>query len=614
MDYFDLLRELDDNKYEINDFIDSNNKTILTEEINAYTTFINQLLGHFNQLIVKVQDIISKEELDRNTKLQKEITEDITKIDNTTDSLDKLDSLKEIITKLKKYYKDLEDESLSFLKDDSSILEYNNLIKKANQNITDLKSLELPISIIEELKPYYEALKGKDIDKLNAFINKTNSILLNNTSNVNTKKGTVTERVFSLFAKINDQIVNSSFLNKNNLTYALYTLEDGSSYYAIIKSLDEIKILDQSFSNLPNLIQTQDNIINTCKIIIKNAGIYYDLNEYMRYIEKSYKTKMTKDIDELILKYKNRLTMMENILTSQLVFIDDIALLVNNKPCSNYPNITYSDVPINEYFSTYRNETERLIIEVLLNPSIKSEFNTKSILKTLYDEDTINSLLTSNYISKEDSPIINTDEIIVTEDLDVSSNIKTNYEKIREYLNSRVLELELLTSSPKINVTITKDNNPLFKDINTVLDLNTAVVICDKVYKKGQGDYAIIDYLKTGNTLKFTSKYKARDLASNTNRNDYLKLLIENVIKRYIYLKSEGQDNIIINFLDNLLNKNITSNDLENAILNDETVLSDAVNNFCYDFLDKLSLKYQKVEELCKGNNEIIKKINNFLQ
>ena len=334
----------------------------------------------------------------------------------------------------------------------------------------------------------------------------------------------------------------------------------------------------------------------------------------MRYIEKSYKTKMTKDIDELILKYKNRLTMMENILTSQLVFIDDIALLVNNKPCSNYPNITYSDVPINEYFSTYRNETERLIIEVLLNPSIKSEFNTKSILKTLYDEDTINSLLTSNYISKEDSPIINTDEIIVTEDLDVSSNIKTNYEKIREYLNSRVLELELLTSSPKINVTITKDNNPLFKDINTVLDLNTAVVICDKVYKKGQGDYAIIDYLKTGNTLKFTSKYKARDLASNTNRNDYLKLLIENVIKRYIYLKSEGQDNIIINFLDNLLNKNITSNDLENAILNDETVLSDAVNNFCYDFLDKLSLKYQKVEELCKGNNEIIKKINNFLQ
>ena len=614
MDYFDLLRELDDNKYEINDFIDSNNKTILTEEINAYTTFINQLLGHFNQLIVKVQDIISKEELDRNTKLQKEITEDITKIDNTTDSLDKLDSLKEIITKLKKYYKDLEDESLSFLKDDSSILEYNNLIKKANQNITDLKSLELPISIIEELKPYYEALKGKDIDKLNAFINKTNSILLNNTSNVNTKKGTVTERVFSLFAKINDQIVNSSFLNKNNLTYALYTLEDGSSYYAIIKSLDEIKILDQSFSNLPNLILTKDNIINTCKIIIKNGGIYYDLNEYMRYIEKSYKTKMTKDIDELILKYKNRLTTMENVLTSQLVFIDDIALLVNNKPCSNYPNITYRDVPINEYFSTYKNETERLIIELLLNPSIKSEFNTKSILKTLYDEDTINSLLTSNYTSKEDSPIINTDEIIVTEDLDVSSNIKTNYEKIREYLNSRVLELELLTSSPKINVTITKDNNPLFKDINTVLDLNTAVVICDKVYKKGQGDYAIIDYLKTGNTLKFTSKYKARDLASNTNRNDYLKLLIENVIKRYIYLKSEGQDNIIINFLDNLLNKNITSNDLENAVLNDETVLSDAVNNFCYDFLDKLSLKYQKVEELCKGNNEIIKKINNFLQ
>ena len=298
-----------------------------------------------------------------------------------------------------------------------------------------------------------------------------------------------------------------------------------------IKEEKEIEILNQSFSSLPNLVLTKDNIIDTCKLIIRNAGIYYDINEYMRYIEKSYKTRMTKEIDDLILKYKTRLQELENAITIQLSFIDDIALLVNHKPSNKYPNITYNDISIDKYFPNYEEESdtklkevERLIIEVLLNPNIKSEFNTKSILKTLYDSNTIGSLLTSNYIKENIVPSVNTSDNIINE-LEVTTNIKTNYEKIRDYLNMRVNELKLLESSPKINVTITKDDNTIFKDINTVLDLSTAISICDKVYKKGQGNYAVIDYLKTGNTLKFTSKYKARDLASSVNRNNYLKLL-----------------------------------------------------------------------------------------
>ena len=421
--------------------------------------------------------------------------------------------------------------------------------------------------------------------------------------------------MFSLFAKINDQIIDSAFLNKDSLVYALYTLEDNSKYYAIIKNEKEIEVLNQSLTNLPNLVLTKDNIIETCKIIIKNAGIYYDINEYMRYVEKSYKNKMTKEIDEVILKYKTRLQEIENLITTQLSFIDDIALLVNHKPCDKYPNITYNDISLNKYFPNYTlepdsklKEVERLITEVLLNPNIKSEFNTKSILKTLYDSNIIDSLLTSKYIKEDNTPLVNTSDNI-NNDLEVTSNIKTNYDKIKDYLNMRVEELNLLDASPKINVTITKDDNNIFKDINTVLDLNTAISICDKVYKKGQGEYAVIDYLKTGNTLKFTSKYKARDLASSVNRDNYLKLLLENIFKRYLLNKDNNS------FIESILSKDsISIKDIVNSLLADNNLLITSITNFDYDFLDSTSDKAKRVEELLNNKEDsVIVKINKIL-
>ena len=374
-------------------------------------------------------------------------------------------------------------------------------------------------------------------------------------------------------------------------------------------------MLNQSLTNLPNLVLTKDNIIETCKIIIKNAGIYYDINEYMRYVEKSYKNKMTKEIDEVILKYKTRLQEIENLITTQLSFIDDIALLVNHKPCDKYPNITYNDISLDKYFPNYTlepdsklKEVERLITEVLLNPNIKSEFNTKSILKTLYDSNIIGSLFTSNYIKEDNTPLVNTSDNI-NNDLEVTSNIKTNYDKIKDYLNMRVEELKLLDASPKINVTITKDDNNIFKDINTVLDLNTAISICDKVYKKGQGEYAVIDYLKTGNTLKFTSKYKARDLASSVNRDNYLKLLLENIFKRYLLNKDNNS------FIESILSKDsISIKDIVNSLLADNNLLITSITNFDYDFLDSTSDKAKRVEELLNNKEDsVIVKINKIL-
>ncbi len=615
---FEVLKELDDDRSEIKSFIDSSNKTILDEEIKLKITIINQLMGYYNQILVRVQDIIPKEEFNDYIAFKDKITKKITSLENEDNSKVKLTSLNEIYNELLDTYNALNSKTLNIIENDNFLLEYNNLIKKANEVIMALNNTVLSKSLLESLLPLYNEVKNtRDINIITSFINRVQEILSNyKEKDINAKLGKENERVFSLFAKINDQIVDSTYINNSNLVYALYTLEDGSKYYAIIKEEKEIEILNQSFSSLPNLVLTKDNIIDTCKLIIRNAGIYYDINEYMRYIEKSYKTRMTKEIDDLILKYKTRLQELENAITIQLSFIDDIALLVNHKPSNKYPNITYNDISIDKYFPNYEEESdtklkevERLIIEVLLNPNIKSEFNTKSILKTLYDSNTIGSLLTSNYIKENIVPSVNTSDNIINE-LEVTTNIKTNYEKIRDYLNMRVNELKLLESSPKINVTITKDDNTIFKDINTVLDLSTVISICDKVYKKGQGNYAVIDYLKTGNTLKFTSKYKARDLASSVNRNNYLKLLLENIFKRYLYQKDNNT------FVENVLSKDSVSvKDIIKVLLDDEKLLTDTINNFDYNYLDNTNDKSRRIEEILNNKNDLmIVKINNILE
>ena len=615
---FELLKEKIDNKEELENFIKINNHNILEEEINSKITLVKQLLGYYNQTLVRSQDLLTVSDFNEELNIKNEISLSFGEIEKIENSSMKLEKLNNIYLKLYNNYFSFSNKVLDAIKTSTLITDYNNTISKANNIILNLNKSILPKSIIDEVIPFYnEAKNSTDINKITAFINiATTKLNSNENIDVNVKQGRENERIFSLFAKINDQIIDANYLTVNNLVYALYTLEDNSKYYAIIKDEKEIEILNQSFNNLPNLVLTKDNIIETCKLIIKNAGIYYDINEYMRYVEKSYKTKMTKEIDDLILKYKTRLQELETFIKAQLDFIDDIALLVNHKPCPKYPNITYNDIDINNYFPNYLkendsklNEIERLIIEVLLNPTIKSEFNTKSILNTLYDESIINSLLTSNYNVIEETPNVNTNDNIVNR-LEVTNNIKTNYEKIKDYLKDRVEELKLLESSPKINVTITKDDNNIFKDINTVLDLNTAIIICDKVYKKGQGNYAIIDYLKTGNTLKFTSKYKARDLASNTNRCDYLKLLLENIFKRYLY------NNNLNTFIDNIISKdNITVKSIVIDLLNNEEILTDAINNFDYEYLDLLSEKSKRIDIILNNKSDLkIEKINIILE
>ena len=90
---FDLLRELDDNGHEIEEFIKTTNNSINLEEIKTKTTFIKQLLGYYNQIILRVQDIFPKEELNAHITIQKDFSNKIESLEKEMDIRKKLDAL-----------------------------------------------------------------------------------------------------------------------------------------------------------------------------------------------------------------------------------------------------------------------------------------------------------------------------------------------------------------------------------------------------------------------------------------------------------------------------------------------------------------------------------------
>lgn len=610
---------LDNTDNNITNFITSVNNNINAEFVNVYTTLIDQLLGHFNQLIVKYGDGVKSKNLEHLITLKETLREDF---ENTKDSLSleqKIITFPKIYNQLQDYYNSLIIEINRSLTNYEIISEYNNLVKRVNANLERLKDKEFDDKTITEIVSLYKNICNNinAITSLETLVTKMESLLIEPDNNKG-KSVNQTIKVFDLFAKINDQIIGSTFTfsSKNNLTYAVYKLEDQSTYFAIIKTEQEIKILEQSFTSLPNLVLTKDNIINTCRAIIKNAEIYYDINEFMRYIGMSYKTKMTKEIDQLVANYKRRLSNLEGILKKQLTFIDDIALLVNNRPCPNYPNIAYTDVSLDRYFpinsaDSKEKEIEHLITNIILNPDIKTTFDTASILKTLYSDDVIHELENSSLELKKATPVVDTDNLVVDLKLPTTQELITNKAKISSYLVERLNELNLLKNSAKVNVTLTRDSNPLFKDINTIFDLHTAIVICDKVYKEGQGLFAVKDYLRTGELLKFTSKYQARSLVENVDRANYLKLLLESILKDYLLNKGS---HLVINYVKSYLLKDEFNLQIAlEKFLKDDSLLEDVITNYNYQYLDSLSHDAKLTKELLLNNTSEMLKINNLL-
>ena len=71
MKNFDLLPLLNDNIAEIKDFIKDTDKMLIEEEISVKSILIDQLLGHYNQLLVRIQDTITKDSLNKHNNIIK---------------------------------------------------------------------------------------------------------------------------------------------------------------------------------------------------------------------------------------------------------------------------------------------------------------------------------------------------------------------------------------------------------------------------------------------------------------------------------------------------------------------------------------------------------------
>ena len=154
-----------------------------------------------------------------------------------------------------------------------------------------------------------------------------------------------------------------------------------------------------------------------------------------------------------------------------------------------------------------------------------------------------------------------------------------------------------------------------------------AAAISDQKYQQGQGMFAVNQYLKTGETARFTSNFDARNLASSVDKEEYLKLLLENMVKSFAGSgKKIKEDKTyfdrmqpIFSFIQRELSKE--EFDVEKSrelLLNDDNLLNTAVSNFDYDYLDPLSEESKMLDQALDfgkaNNNPSAIKIDQALQ
>ena len=368
-----------------------------------------------------------------------------------------------------------------------------------------------------------------------------------------------------------------------------------------------------------NKVKIEENL----KIIVNNIMIYYDLKEYTRYVEQLYKGKMIGNINQAIEKYKSRLMTMENILKGQLTFMDDIAPILNRKSSSKYPNIVYNDVLVKDFYPNEVTDAtldekiklqHKLMIK-LADDTISNNITSKEAMLTIYGNDIIDKLTNEFSIPSDDVvkkvPVANNN----SEKEMTDNQMITNYQKISDYLKIRKTQLEEVAKGNS-DIAITEKDDLIYQNVNTIFDLNIAAIISDNQYSSGQGIYAISQYLKTGEANRFTSSSNARTLASKVKPNNYIALLMENMIKSFAGSGKKSSEDAtyldrmqqVLSFVKEELSKDVFSaNDMKEKLLNNDNLLGIAVKNFDYDYLDPTSenskLFEQAIEIGINNNN-----------
>ena len=251
----------------------------------------------------------------------------------------------------------------------------------------------------------------------------------------------------------------------------------------------------------------------------------------------------------------------------------------------------------------------------LADDTISNNITSKEAMLTIYGNDIIDKLTNEFSIPSDDVvkkvPVANNN----SEKEMTDNQMITNYQKISDYLKIRKTQLEEVAKGNS-DIAITEKDDLIYQNVNTIFDLNIAAIISDNQYSSGQGIYSISQYLKTGEANRFTSSSNARTLASKVKPNNYIALLMENMIKSFAGSGKKSSEDAtyldrmqqVLSFVKEELSKDVFSaNDMKEKLLNNDNLLGIAVKNFDYDYLDPTSenskLFEQAIEIGINNNN-----------
>ena len=602
----------EDKVKEVDNFLTDNKKSLESSYVDILSNYLIQMNGYFNQLMVRGEGLTNQEE---QTKYKEKANLLEEKKNNKT-----RENLEEVTREYFNLYNEVNNSIMEAIKQNDTKKKQAELISSVNDLLAkiDQAYVESDTNIDGNLLPVIELYKKalvldgtEQMATLTLLLDEEKRLLAKDRENKAMEAVTTKEKEFSLFDKINDQIVDKEFKKVNDLVYARYKLADGSNYYAIIPDNNKILQDDKEFKTFASFEMNRTKVEENLKLIVKNIIIYYDMNEYTRYVEILYKNQMTKEIEQAIGQYKTRLSTMENVLKSQLTFMDDIAPILNKKPSTKYPNIVYNDTLVKDFYpNELDNEQNKLMIR-LADDTVSNNMTTKEALITIYGTNIITNLINEFAVPLKEEKA-STPPVSETTN---TSSITTNYQKISDYIKIRKDELNKVSNGNN-NITITEDNNSIYQNVNTIFDLNVAAAISDNQYSAGQGVYAISEYLKTGEANRFTSSSNARTLASTVKPNNYTSLLMENMIKSFAGSGKKSSEDAtyldrmqqVLSFVKEELSKDVFSaNDMKEKLLNNDNLLGTAVKNFDYDYLDPTSenskLFEQAIEIGINNNN-----------
>lgn len=415
-------------------------------------------------------------------------------------------------------------------------------------------------------------------------------------------------------------LISTKFLITGSLIKSIFY---DKKYRDFIKKDFNIYIFDES----EDLYQ-DNTIIDSFNIKIINLNNIQIIN---------FMDKLDNNLDK-ILYFNNKIYIHEN-------FINDLTkLLENNKQFDKDP---YINLPI-DYLKILENKKKHSIIDLVNYLDLKSlsKFNV-NILQSdiLFKTTNINILEYSLYylsIQKKNSLIIKNSIIEIIKYLnkiifirspvylclylnidklypDLFKLISNNYEKINNNI-SDILNINNIDHDTNFNLLFENINNNILLGYSKCDNINLFKILINKYYSNNiifKNKYKCILQDLIENIINFNSVNIMEYFVKNSNTSMFYKLYIILIsqnfdLYKFIY-ESQNINNLLFNFIDDIINKNLLRSFYFLIKTNKENILNyktENNNNILYILnngsLDILKLLLNIKPDLLEDNNKII--------